>query len=115
MSARRREKPVDSVEEEFQRFKAWQQSQGATAALSESESEASPPRAAPHSKNRKKKSVIVEDPITDSSSSEDEDSQTKILVYRRDASGIKYRSYEPASHLGKLVHNSHSEVTKQHI
>ena len=114
VSARRREKPVDSVEEEFQRFKAWQQSQGATAALSDSESEASPPRAAPHLKNRKKKSVIVEDPITDSSSSEDEDSQTKILVYRRDASGIKYRSYEPANHLGKLGHNSHSEATKQH-
>ena len=88
---------IDPMMAEFERFKAWRENQSAMAAVSESESDASPPRAAGI-----RKTVALEDPITGSSSSEDDSSQPMVLVYRRDSNGIKYRSYEPA--------NSHSQT-----
>ena len=69
--------------EEFKQFRAWKAQCGAVAAT-DSDSDATPPRP-----------QTTTDPVTDASSSEDEGGQPLILVYRRDAHGRKYRSWEP--------------------
>ena len=78
--------------EEFKEFKAWKDRNAAT----DSDSDASPPRATTKTRPvSDRQHIVATDPTTDPSSSEDESSQPVILVYRRDKHGKKYRSYEP--------------------
>lgn len=75
---------LDREFEEFKEFKAWKERQAA--AVSESESDATPPRP--------QAGGAAADRVSDSSSSEGE-TQPMILVYRRDKNGKKYRIWEP--------------------
>ena len=84
--------------EEYKQFCSWKAKFSPAPALSGSDSDASPPRAAAPSKKvsgSRQASGLHADPITDSSSTEDESPRPVVLVYRRNSNGVKYRSYEP--------------------
>ena len=98
--------PLTQEEKDFQEYKefqSWRARLKSVKNKSESESDASPPRAVNHRSSRRQKSRTrrvsfnkpAQDDTTGPSSSEDESSQPVILVYRRDANGVKYRTYEP--------------------
>ena len=81
---------VDKELQEFKEFQAWKQ-KAMAGQRSGSDSDVSPPRQS--SQNASKLAAL--DPVSEPSDDEDELSKPVILVYRRDKSGKKYRSYEP--------------------